>query len=714
MKALLSEFPVYWLNFGLHTLLVSLFAWLACRLVRDPGRRAFVAAVGIVAIILLPWLSALRPFERLSPPVAEPLEISETTLQGWTIRLENSDAVSPPVTNVAPPMTYQDRPIDWMRVFQIVWITGALMGLSVIVSRQWKLTRWGRNHRDLTDDEWQAVEDKGVRRRHVRVSTQVCTPCVIGLLRPVVILPGFLFENGMSAKLSWALRHEMEHLRPGDSRTAVLLSIARAAMWWNPFVHSLCVTWSEDREQVCDARATEDIVDRRGYGIFLLDLSETGEAPLKGMVSMASAAGRMRKRLKAILSGRGIKERSLAFQITSLLLVVGGAGMASLVGIEKAVAAEVPTPLVQSPDSNSMPSPQATASQDAVEANDEAAPRFQVKISASFVDAIFDIPEAGTVISHEELQLLMRRIAQTTGSNLMTSPSVIAGDRQKATVEIIHTDPKAPGTDVAGASRNAPFVGLSMEVQPEAKGDQIRLAIDCLFHFDGHTNFSEMSKRLEPGWTAPPKDFDWSKVRAVQAKATTDLKSGSTLVLAFEGEEKGRYLTGFFTATKIDATGRQVDEKGDVVPEPKPEWHGKEARINTAIIEVPADGKLGPYWLGMPAEDNTKPGNLRFLYPSSHFPALLAEARKESGDRMIELGTRLLSESSPRKLWENFGGEIGMKLTGTKNLQLKLVLPEIGEINTLGTVGYIVGSELTPGANGKRRLLLVSLEEAEK
>ena len=57
----LSGIPAYWLNFLLHTALLSTFVWLGCLLIRDPGRRAFAAAAGVFAVAAIPWFSALRP-----------------------------------------------------------------------------------------------------------------------------------------------------------------------------------------------------------------------------------------------------------------------------------------------------------------------------------------------------------------------------------------------------------------------------------------------------------------------------------------------------------------------------------------------------------------------------------------------------------------------------------------------------------------------------
>lgn len=67
------SFPTtYLLNVALHAAALSVFACLLLVLLGSPGRRAFVGLSGLLALGILPWITALRPepSQEPRPPVA--------------------------------------------------------------------------------------------------------------------------------------------------------------------------------------------------------------------------------------------------------------------------------------------------------------------------------------------------------------------------------------------------------------------------------------------------------------------------------------------------------------------------------------------------------------------------------------------------------------------------------------------------------------------
>ncbi len=722
MSGLLSGVPVYWLNFALHTLLLSVFVSLACRVVRDPRRRAFTAALGVMAIVSLPWVSALRPFAESRQRVMEfvpPAAAAAADASGWTIRLEDVAVETMPVAAASPAAAPEQAGIGWGGVVMFLWLAGTAAGVVTIMIRQWRLMRWNSGNRALLDEEWQSIHGLLPARDQVRVCCGTASPCVIGFFRMKVVVPSFLFGRHGDRELHWAVRHEAEHLRSGDPRVAVLLSLAKAVMWWNPAVRSLCVRWMEDRERVCDARAAADAAGRHGYGSFLLDLTERLPAAMKGAVPMAAGltARRMKKRLQAILRGDRVKENPLAFRIVSCLLMVAAGLLASFAGIEKAAGgarlSEVPVvepgsylevPGVRADSGNGVDGKAMAAEEKPFKAPP------QVRLISRFLKSRERIPKAGEVVSDIEAAWMMGNHAKTEGAELMTPPSVTMRMGQKASVEMIRTSPGQGA--VSGETRKVPFVGMSLEATPGAGLEGISIAIDCLMNFaPGETSLLAVNGEWPVG---PPKDFDWKTVISASAKDTVTLKSGQTLILEFKGMEGGRHLTGFFTVLGVDATGRLLDHSGELLPpyeEALAAWEGKVANLRAAIIQLPDDGRLASYWFG---EDSEKPpGTVSLFYPSRHFNGIVAEAAgRPGGRRERDLTTISVREKSGSvNPWKDDDLRIGVDFTGTRKLSVTMDLPEIGEVKTAVRLGFIHTCELKPGEGGRRRMLLFALDE---
>lgn len=103
-------------------------------------------------------------------------------------------------------------------------------------------------------------------------------PAVLGVLRPVVIVPRRLLDVPDEER-RLIVRHEREHVSAGDSRLLLLSALALAAMPWNPAL------WWQHRhlrlavETDCDARVLATGSDRRIYGRALLRTA-AGGSPL--------------------------------------------------------------------------------------------------------------------------------------------------------------------------------------------------------------------------------------------------------------------------------------------------------------------------------------------------------------------------------------------------------------------------------------------------
>lgn len=704
MKAFLVEVPEYWLNFGLHTLWFSLLAGVVCSLVRDAGRKAFIAAAGVFAIIVLPWLTAVGWMQRPANVSAPASEVGGGW-DGWTVRVVVDGPSSPLIeANRADEVVASESRFDWRKIVPLVWMVPVAFGLGVIGFRQVGIGIKMKSLRSFSDHEWEMVrKESDFPRERFLVTEECVSPCAAGFFRQRIVVPDFLFSEKEERKLGWALRHEAEHVRANDPRVALLLSVCRAAMWWNPAVWWLSAVWAERREMVCDDRAAR--VNGRGeYGGFLVEMAERlcfSSAALP--MASGKPAVRLRRRVAVLLGGVRVKKESKIFRMGSVACVLAAGLLVSLSGVRKAAALESEPLVVEAKKVSEPEKVRDRMVPPEEDPREKGRAPFQVKMESMFLVTSEAIREAGRVISEEEKRLLLQRVTQARGSVITTAPSVTAKSGQEARVEIIWTRPGYSGDDYF--ADNA-FVGLVMNLRPRIGEGFIESPVVCRWNYPP----GKMAGLNMPGgWEKPADDFDWSTLRSATAKAEIKLESGQTVVVAFDGAEEGRYLTGLFKWTWIDATGRAMDRSGKLIDSASPLRDDGLVKVRGAIVTPPKSGRLPSYlFTELKAFDD-------YWYPSGDWGRMMGEVEKTEGKgAWVELGSGLISSGKPSVPWEKFQVRIGLEPSVAKSFEVSLVAPgKSTEWRANGYIGYIMGMPIDPDENGRKRWLLLSFEEVE-
>jgi bla regulator protein BlaR1 len=136
-------------------------------------------------------------------------------------------------------------------------------------------------------------------------SPHIKSPCLLGFLRPRLLLPTGLRDRFSREELRLVFLHELAHLQRRDIAFNWLLEIVASIHWFNPLVWMVCDRMRADREEACDAfaLARADVRERRAYGRALLKLIENfGEARVAGVPGVAG-----------LLSGEDQLERRMHF-----------------------------------------------------------------------------------------------------------------------------------------------------------------------------------------------------------------------------------------------------------------------------------------------------------------------------------------------------------------------------------------------------------------
>ena len=84
-------------------------------------------------------------------------------------------------------------------------------------------------------------------------------PGVLGILKPILLLPKGITDRLPPAQLDAIIAHEMSHVRRRDNLTGAIHMLVEAIFWFHPMVWWIEARLIEERERACD----EEVLDRK-------------------------------------------------------------------------------------------------------------------------------------------------------------------------------------------------------------------------------------------------------------------------------------------------------------------------------------------------------------------------------------------------------------------------------------------------------------------
>lgn len=176
--------------------------------------------------------------EGLNNPVPAPLGV-------------NPAALPPPVIPLASTRPWQ----DWV---VLVWLGGTVGLIAWLAAGFLMARRWIREAQPLTGAGWEEIltaecrQQTLTRRPRIFASRHVPGPCVAGTWRPVILLPQSCQDwNPETRRL--VLRHELAHVRHGDSWQAWVRALILILHWPNPLVWPVIALSRRNQEMAADA-----------------------------------------------------------------------------------------------------------------------------------------------------------------------------------------------------------------------------------------------------------------------------------------------------------------------------------------------------------------------------------------------------------------------------------------------------------------------------
>jgi bla regulator protein blaR1 len=114
-------------------------------------------------------------------------------------------------------------------------------------------------------------------------SDELQGPVVLGVLHPVLVLPGWFVANSSEADLASALCHELAHIRRHDFLLNLVYEFFLLPISFHPAAWLIKKQIEHTRELACDEIAAENLPTRATYARSLLSIAQS-------MASTASSA----------------------------------------------------------------------------------------------------------------------------------------------------------------------------------------------------------------------------------------------------------------------------------------------------------------------------------------------------------------------------------------------------------------------------------------
>ncbi len=198
-----------------------------------------------------------------------------------------------------------------------VWLAGSVATLGLVATGLLGVERLRRSSRPFAAF-WIArrcrelADSFGVARRvGVSVCDRIAAPVLVGILRPMIILPAAAVCGWSLDQVEMALLHELAHIRRHDNLVTLLQRLAESLLFFHPAAWWLSAWVSLERELCCDALVVKHTGRPQAYARMLATLAGVAERPPS--LALAMAKRPLTTRIRRILE---MEDRSMKMTLT--------------------------------------------------------------------------------------------------------------------------------------------------------------------------------------------------------------------------------------------------------------------------------------------------------------------------------------------------------------------------------------------------------------
>ncbi|TWT77817.1 Regulatory protein BlaR1 [Posidoniimonas polymericola] len=226
-----------------------------------------------------------------------------------------------------------DQAAEWL---PLLWLIGAPLTFLLLATGLIGVERLRKDCQPVTSGPLHEALVAAAERLRIRgraalaLSERVAQPMLIGVLRPVVLLPAIAASGYSPEQLEMVLLHELAHVRRRDNLVNLLQRAIESLLFFHPAVWLVSRQLRADREQCCDALVVRLTDDPQSYAELLVAVAEqTSSGPLP-LAASAMASHPLARRVRRILQ---LEDEPMLVSKKFLLAVVAvGLGLTGACG----------------------------------------------------------------------------------------------------------------------------------------------------------------------------------------------------------------------------------------------------------------------------------------------------------------------------------------------------------------------------------------------
>jgi beta-lactamase regulating signal transducer with metallopeptidase domain len=306
--------------------------------------RRFVLVLALGAAIVVPVAAAVGPRWTVEAPAALTGFARESASEGAPGGGAVGMVKAGPVASSGAVASSPRARLDVAGGMALAWLVVAAALLVRAAKSQLRARGIARRAKPLAGPPWTEAASDGVAGRavEVRVSSELDSPAVMGLLRPTIVVP--------SGALEWpvergrlVLVHELAHVRRRDVLAQAVADVACALHWCNPLVWICARRLRVEREIAADDAVLAAGVRPSRYAEELVAVASAVAAP-SAALAMAERSS-LEARVTSILAS-SLARAPLGARGTLTVAAAGAAFAAAAACASPRVAA--PPPVTES------------------------------------------------------------------------------------------------------------------------------------------------------------------------------------------------------------------------------------------------------------------------------------------------------------------------------------------------------------------------------
>lgn len=302
-----------------------------------PEVRHGAAVACLLALALAPGLifarlyrpeTVMTPASASAPRFADP-GAAPPALPALMPALDSHRVAIPPAPMSAPITTIAARFEPMVGYLPGVWLSGSLATLALVATGLVGVDRLRRSSRPLESESIAArcgalATSLGIARRvGVAICDRIAAPVLIGVVRPMILLPPAALCGWNIEQLEMALLHELAHVRRHDNLIALLQRLVESLLFFHPAAWWVSSWVGLERELCCDRLVIEHTGRPRDYARMLAAMA--GAVPVARTAALAMAGRPLLTRIRLILD---MEDRSMKLTLKEW---IGGLAAATAV-----------------------------------------------------------------------------------------------------------------------------------------------------------------------------------------------------------------------------------------------------------------------------------------------------------------------------------------------------------------------------------------------